>query len=175
MMKIPPVIRVIVGLFPFAVWVSASQAQTCNPNIPLQTPDADFTDHGDGTVTHHKTGLMWMKCLLGQSGPDCATAGSHNDYSWQPALVIADGYSFAGYSDWRLPNIKELASIAETACYDPAINLSIFPGDPGSNVWSSSPDANYSKYAWVLSFGYGGDGPNDKGNSYRFRLVRGGQ
>jgi hypothetical protein len=27
----------------------------------------DFWDHGDGTATDTRTGLMWMRCALGQT------------------------------------------------------------------------------------------------------------
>jgi hypothetical protein len=158
-------------------WLSAAQGQTCRTEaeIPSSTPTADFVDHGDGTVTHKKTGLMWMKCPLGQSGPDCAT-GSADTYTWEQALETADGHSFAGYSDWRLPNVKELRSIVEQRCYGPAINLSVFPATPGSYFWSSSPNASNSGYAWHVYFDYGYDDYSySRGHALLVRLVRSGQ
>ncbi|WP_456445050.1 Lcl C-terminal domain-containing protein [Thiolapillus sp.] len=152
---------------------TAQAAQTCDPHIPLTTPDSDFTDHGDGTVTHKKTGLMWSKCVLGQSGSDCSN-GNTSYYSWQEALVAADASTLAGYNDWRLPNIKELGSIVEASCNVPAINLSFFPNDTGFHVWSSSPDANNSGQAWLLDFYLGGDSTISRSSSHAVRLVRGG-
>jgi len=52
------------------------QAQTCNSYVTATTPNADFTDNGDGTITHTKTGLMWAKCSEGQSGTNCATGAT---------------------------------------------------------------------------------------------------
>ncbi|OYU42034.1 MAG: hypothetical protein CFE44_26330, partial [Burkholderiales bacterium PBB4] len=40
--------------------------------------------------------------------------------------------SFAGKSDWRLPNIRELMSIVDYSTTKPAIDKSAFP-----NAWSS--------------------------------------
>jgi len=66
-------------------------------------PDPRFTDHGNGTVTDNLTGLMWMK-----------NANLPNDYmNWQQALNYVAGintgtYPNYGYTDWRLPNRKEL-------------------------------------------------------------------
>ncbi len=158
-----------------AVFGSA-RAQSCNPNIPLSTPDREFVDHGDGTVTHRKTGLMWSKCLLGQSGSDCSIGSStRTRYTWKEALEAADTSTIAGYSDWRLPNIKELESIVEDACYGPSINLSIFPNTPSSDVWSSSPRATHLQYAWVLYFYYGYDLGYARRLGSQVRLVRDGQ
>ncbi len=150
------------------------QAQSCNPNMSRSTPDSDFTDHGDGTVTHRKTGLMWMKCVLGQSGSNCAT-GSPTDYTWQQALQSADSFSFAGYSDWRLPNIKELSSLVERACYGPAINGSFFPNTPGLRLWSSSPLVDVSYAVLVLYMPTGDDFLDFMYRSNGVRLVRGGR
>ena len=157
-------------------------AQTCRieTEVPSTTPISDFIDHGDGTVTHKRSGLMWMKCSLGQSGADCTTGGA-SDYSWQQALEVTDGYSFAGYADWRLPNISELSSIVEQRCYEPAINLDVFPSTPStlsnSIFWSTSPHANNSNYVWNVEFSTGANDLNVDRDDYlmHVRLVRSGQ
>ena len=61
----------------------------------------NFEENADGTILDLATGLMWMKNDNGQA------------VSWQNALSYAEGFSFAGYSDWRLPNAKELESIVD--------------------------------------------------------------
>ncbi|MDP2903625.1 MAG: DUF1566 domain-containing protein [Methylovulum sp.] len=154
-------------------------AQTCQTaTIPATTPSSRFTVPGNGTVTDTKTGLMWKQCSEGLSGADCSVGGA-GAYTWQGALqqaqtVNANG-GFAGYSDWRVPNVKELRSITERQCYDPTINVAVFPHTVSSLYWSSSPVANYSGYAWNVSFGYGHDHWYDKNFSYYVRLVRSGQ
>jgi len=165
----------LVILWGLLATASAWAQQVCPPGIPQTTPTVDFTDHGDGTVTHKPTGLMWKQCLEGLSGEGCAT-GTVNSYDWQAALQLADGHSFAGYSDWRLPNIKELGSIVELSCYFPAINLSVFPNDSGSAVWSGSPYAYFPGTAWNVTFSDGQDEySGNRGNYQRVRLVRAGQ
>jgi hypothetical protein len=61
----------------------------------------DFVDNGDGTISDLATGLMWQK----------ADDGSVRD--WEESLEYAEGLDLANYSDWRLPNIKELHSIVD--------------------------------------------------------------
>jgi hypothetical protein len=165
----------LLGLTGVAESTHAAQICRSESEIPSSTPTSEFTDHGDGTVTHHATGLMWTKCPLGQSGSGCAT-GSANTYTWEAALEEAAGSSFAGYTDWRLPNIKELGSIVEKRCYLPAINEAVFPAMTTTyRFWSSSPNADYSGYAWLFLFNYGYSYYNSRYFNHSVRLVRSGQ
>ena len=61
----------------------------------------DFHDNGDGTITDQATGLMWQKSDSGKG------------LNWEQALTYAANSKLAGYSDWRLPNAKELQGIVD--------------------------------------------------------------
>lgn len=149
--------------------------QTCRNDITPTTPIQDFTLHDDGTVTHHKTGLMWMRCAQGQNwnGADCT--GSGQTQAWVDALRAVDGFSFAGHSDWRLPDIKELDSIIEQACINPAINATVFPATSSYWFWSASPFAGSEYYAWIVDSYDGSNNVYAKSDTGHVRLVRGGQ
>jgi len=83
---------------------------------------------------------------------------------------------FGGYSDWRMPSIKELASITDLGRYNPAINTGYFPITLSSDYWSSTTHAYYTYCAWMVSFSDGDDGHSEKSRSYYYvRAVRGGQ
>lgn len=111
-----------------------------NANLQNTRPDAHFTVHGDGTVTDRQSGLMWTQCALGltydgQVGAcESDNGGSATEYpGWSAAIsatVDANNTTLLGYDDWRLPNIKELASLADLAC-----------GQGGSTA-SATPDQN---------------------------------
>lgn len=149
-----------------------------NPAVPATTPTADFIVHDDGTVTHRPTGLMWMRCTLGQVWAETACTGRSGLYTWQDALNAAhdfnSGGGYAGHADWRLPNKNELASIVEYRCSNPAINATVFPGTPPDWFWSSSPRAFHGSGAYDVNFAHGHVSTPDKGNDARVRLVRGG-
>jgi hypothetical protein len=61
---------------------------------------AQYVDNGNGTVTDLNTGLMW------QQTPDL-----NDKATFVEAVAGADSFNLAGYSDWRLPTIKELYSL----------------------------------------------------------------
>jgi hypothetical protein len=156
-----------------ALTPASHAASICPAGNALATPTADFTIPGNGTVTHSKTGLMWKQCAEGQSGAGCVT-GSATAMSWGDAINAA-ATTFAGYSDWRLPNKKELRSIVETGCYSPSINETAFPATPISHFWSSTTYASNPANAWDVYFYGGGSFAVSKANNYSVRLVRGGQ
>lgn len=118
-----------------------------------------FMDNGDGTVTDLATGLMWTRDDSG-TGMD-----------WETALAYAESSMAAGYSDWRLPNAKELQSLVDytrspettqSAAIDPIFNATEITNLAGESdypwYWSSTThekfdgDAGYGTY---ICFGRG--------------------
>jgi hypothetical protein len=152
----------------------ANAQQTINPNVKHDWEDSRYTVNANNTVTDNKTNLIWKRCPQGLSDSDCST-DTATVYNWQDALDLANDSTFAGFTDWRLPNIKELRSLAAYDRYNPAINSEIFPNTPSSWFWSSSPYANSPYYASRLNFGDGRDDFNYRDINYYVRLVRGGQ
>ena len=157
------------------------QAQVCQTDsIAATTPDTQLLDNGDGTVSDGKSGLMWKQCSEGQSGSDCAV-GSTTGFSWQGVLQQAqtvNASGFAGYSDWRVPTIKELSSLVEWQCVEPAINLTRFPNTPNSDYWSSTATAvgsRYTSYMHQVNFRDGQFWMEFFIFQDSLRLVRGGQ
>ncbi len=77
----------------------------------------EYTDNGDGTVTDNVTGLMWQQSadLTGDGIINIDDKLSHAE-----ALAGADTFSLAGYSDWRLPSIKEAYSLFMFTGEDPS-------------------------------------------------------
>jgi hypothetical protein len=129
---------------------------------------SNFVINNDGTVTDKSTGLMWQQ----------ATGNNSETMTWKAALVYCDNLSLAGYTDWRLPNVRELVSLADLSRYSPAINTGYFPDTKIDIYWPSSTyvnPANYNQNAWTVFFGYGYDNFNNKSDSYYVRCVRGGQ
>ncbi|MBA5249060.1 MAG: DUF1566 domain-containing protein [Gammaproteobacteria bacterium] len=148
-------------------------AQTCSPNIKDNWQNNRYTDKGDGTILDKSTDLIWKKCAEGLSGNDCAT-GVAITANWQQALQQANNSTFAGKSDWRLPNIKELSSLVRRNCYNPTINEALFPNTAANYFWSSSPSAEDSAFTWMFYFSIGFSRITYRYYSLRLRLVRSG-
>lgn len=153
--------------------------QVCSNNIIQSTPSSQFTLDRSGTATDNKTGLTWMRCSLGTKWMDnkyCVRVGDPILYDWKTALNKAYNSNFAGYSDWRLPNIKELNSIVEVACR-PSANIDVFKQiytNTSLLHWTSTPYASDSSQVFIVAFGNGQAGPIPFiGKEAHIRLVRG--
>lgn len=161
----------------------------CLQRTNFATPTSRFVLSDTGaTVTDSATGLMWHRCLLGQTFDSADTPGAlHDDtcsespaaqHTWSSALLGAVEYNNAQVSaglpgGWRVPNRKELATIEELKCVFPALNPAVFPSVPvGASFWSSTPliDAE-STSAWVLDAWEGGLDTAVKTTTLYVRLV----
>ncbi|MFD2914070.1 Lcl C-terminal domain-containing protein [Psychroserpens luteus] len=122
----------------------------------------DFYDNGDNTITDKASGLMWSK------------NDSEKGLDWKNALYYAENSTLAEYSDWRLPNVKELQGIVdydyapgaqeskqEGPAIDPIFNISEITNENSDldypYFWTST-SAHFQKgkpfyYAWYVAFG----------------------
>ena len=158
-----------------ALITACTSQAACRDDITPSTPTSRFTVNDDGTVTDAQTGLLWQRCSLGQNWNGNTCTGDAALYTWQGALTAAQDNEFAGISNWVLPNVKQLTSIVEVACYAPAINSSVFPNASIGRFWTSSPNAHNFGVAWSVSFDYGRNNADLKYSNQSVRLVRGGQ
>lgn len=120
-------------------------------------------------LTDNLTGLMWMRA-------PSTLANTPN--TWTNALAITDGLTLCGFSDWRLPNVNELESLANSEAADPAAFLHTqgFSGVQQGIYWSSSTSAGNAARAWIADIVDGFDVHTHlKSDSYYVWPVRGGQ
>jgi hypothetical protein len=101
-----------------------------------------FMDNGDGTITDNCTGLMWQKDTADVSGNGLIGDSEEDGLFWPDALKYCESLNFAGHTDWRLPNVRELQSIVDYGRWDPAIDP-VFTA-VSDDYWSSSSDLSES-------------------------------
>ena len=98
-----------------------------------------YTDNGNGTITDNLTSLVWQKVLL------------LDTITWEQSLSFADTLTLAGYTDWRLPNIKELQSISDLTVTNPSMSSIFTVGTGAKSFWSSTTQLNNAPNAWYLN------------------------
>ncbi|MCP4784156.1 MAG: DUF1566 domain-containing protein [Fuerstiella sp.] len=104
----------------------------------------DFRDNGDGTIADRATGLTWAKLDSGH-----LKAGERRDgkLNWEQALRWAEDLEYAGHSDWRLPNAKELQSIVDyTRSPDTTRSAAINPLFSATPIRDALGKANFAFY-----------------------------
>lgn len=116
--------RVFCAFLFFVSYLASSQ--TCLPDFDASSKKDEFVDNSDGTATDVSLGLVWMRCSIGQTWIDESCAVDASRLTWQQALQSAHGYKYANQFGWRVPNMKELASLTERSCVRPAINKIFF-------------------------------------------------
>src|SRR3990167_9252666 len=114
----------------FKIFISLTLTLTLFNDMAIA---GSFTDNGNGTVTDSDTGLIWQK------------EDDNTTRTWESAITYCEGLSLS-YTDWRLPNIKELKSIVDNTKDSPAINKIYFPNTNSSYYWSSTASASASSY-----------------------------
>ena len=145
-----------------------------------------YVDNGDGTITDLNTGLMWEKNSFDGSIHNAGTG-----YTWNTAtatrVATLNSSTFAGYNDWRLPNVKELQSIIDyEKTSGPAVNPAFNNGCAlnctvstcsctiAGGYWSSTSDERAPTDAWIVQFASGAVTNLGKSNGFSVRAVRGG-
>jgi uncharacterized repeat protein (TIGR02543 family) len=155
--------------------------------VGAATSNAALSVHDNGTVTDSVTGLIWDQCVLGISTSTTACdTGSAATYDWPTALaqaVAKNAAAYKGYTDWRVPNYKELESITRIDSYTqnvPATDVSAFPSTPlpvsqcsQGCLWTSTP-AYGSGAVIAVEFSLGTGNLTGPSSANHVRLVRGG-
>jgi hypothetical protein len=161
-------------------------------------PESRYVDNEDGTVTDVITGLMWMRCAIGQKWIEQTCKGKATEMNWDDATKYS--LKLAGYNDWRLPNIEELGTLVycsngmpdfysngknasnesnDWGCYGkpvqdhirPTIAPGVFPNSPSSLFWSSTRKGPSDDPNGIY-FGYGSVSNNNRTGFTHLRMVR---
>lgn len=120
-------------------------------------------------VVDENTGLEWEQKTSGNKD---------TTYTWENAQIycedqIGTSGTYAGQSDWRLPNIKELISIVNYKNVSPAIDTTYFPNTVSNYYWSSTTYKYTTSVAWYVDFFDGNVVDRIKTYGSYVRCVRG--
>jgi hypothetical protein len=162
------------------------------PSVPT-TPTSHYQIMGNdgGIVKDTQTGLMWMRCSIGQTWNGSTCTGEAQRMNWHDAMAFRTSYG--GYSDWRLPRKSELESLVYCSDGNYAslgskeygyictsvvkqlltIDITYFPNTPKYHCWFWSSSYNdKSNVALLVDFNFGESSGTLKYNELFVRLVK---
>jgi hypothetical protein len=97
----------------------------------------NFVNNGDGTITDISSNLMWMQNDNG------------TPVLWENALSYAENFTYAGFSDWRLPDVKELQNLLDYSRSPSTTNSAAI--DPNFNCTQITNEASEADYPYYMS------------------------
>jgi hypothetical protein len=151
-----PIFKMSITLL-LALLADAAHAATCPNDIIRIAPNSRYQAlklSNNSEVQDLDTRLIWQRCSLGQVWDGQTCTGNATRHTWRGALELAKQ---AG-NGWRVPNIKELQSLLDRSCFDPAINIVYFPNTKSDHYLSSSPkrsDMEAVNAVWGIDFDRG--------------------
>lgn len=157
--------------------------------------DADWTTIGryqvkDGLVKDTKTGLMWMRCTMGQTWNGSTCEGEATVYYKKDQIPAS--FSYEGYDDWHLPTLDELKTLiycssgkiklekAYGLCdgdySKPTIDTKVFPLINDIRTFSAliflTSSVYENNYTGIVKFSDGAYSYTSSSSTYRARFVR---
>lgn len=134
---------------------------------------------GGGDVVRSLTGnITFTKCSIGNlATPSLLTGATCNSAApgtgtWFQAAQACENLVYAGSSNWRLPNIKELIYILHSAAAGaPYIDAAVFPGTASAGYWTATHYVPAAQNSYYLDFSITYASTSTKTNSLAVRCV----
>ena len=135
-------------------------------------------------LRHQGHAYTWYSTDAATNGGDAGSnsitttcGGTPDSCNTQAYTAAVNGTALCGFTDWRLPSIRELQTLVHYGAQNPAIDPTYFPDTQASIFWSASSYGPNPANAWVVFFVNDGDdiATGKANDDRRVRLVRGGQ
>lgn len=134
--------------------------------------------HSNNCVFDKVTSLLWARSpsanVFGTGSQGLQWTDTTNNEDIFEYCDQANLASFAGFTDWRVPNIVELCSLPLYQIgLSPCINQTAFPSWGTGNIWSGTDDPSGGSVIKLnVDFTFGGISRNFQTNRLRIVLVR---
>jgi hypothetical protein len=130
-----------------------------------------FTNNGDGTITDNVTKLMWQMTPDATSYNWYEATGTYDTIANQNTTDVCGNLTLGGYTDWRLPEKRELLSIVDFGAANPALDTTYFPDTSTYDYWTNT--SYNSTDAWYVQFADGAMTTAGKSLGKHVQCVRG--
>ena len=170
-------------------------AETCTANATLKTFIADagtpfstgalcagriFTilgsalgNNGTFTIVSSTTSVLTVSESVTDEASIALDFASVADTVYDLKNQANSGSGIAGYTDWRIPNRREVDSIVDIGQIVPFIDGTVFPSTPSDYIWTSSVYPANVIFSMGVSFGSSNVYPlNKQTDKVYVRLVR---
>ncbi|MCP4353819.1 MAG: DUF1566 domain-containing protein, partial [Desulfobacterales bacterium] len=137
----------------------------------IDTQGNDLDDSADewAMVRDNISGLIW-EVKVGNGHDRNQTYDRSGAYGFIDSL---NSTNFGGFSDWRLPDLKEVTSIVNRDNYGPSVNQIFFPNTRSGLYRSQNVNWSLSENVWCVDFTDGMVIYKNKYDSFYVRAVRG--
>ena len=129
-------------------------------------------NNGTFTIVSSTTSVLTVSESVTDEASIALDFASVNDTIWCLVTAANSGSGIAGYTDWRIPNRRELESIVDIGC-TPVIDTTVFPSTPSTYHWTGTTNFTDVSKATIIRFSEGLVNTLNKGitNSH-VRLIR---
>jgi len=132
-----------------------------------------FKDNGDGTVTDAESNLMWKQTDAFQELSKWINWHQANEY-----ITGLNSQKFAGYQDWRMPNLEEAESlfdeewsIRDLDRFEIYISPAFSPGG-GFTTWTSEQRPHNGAVIFYYRYGHANINNKDDITKDSVRAIR---
>jgi len=96
-----------------------------------------FELSGQGIAKDKDLGVDWFRCSVGQRFLNERCVGEPLFLRWETGVSTVKEMNEKAAESWRLPTLKELASLKVRGCGNPSVNLNVFPDILVENYWAT--------------------------------------
>lgn len=150
----------------------STQAQTCQDTILATASSVHFIPHNTDNLVDKRTNLIWSRCSIGQHWSNGNCLGTAQQLTYVAAKDEVRNKILKEKQQWRIPTVAELSLLVELRCFNPAIDLQLFPNTPSQSYWTTTRFVNKLKHHWLIQFRFGANHVDKDINLAYLRLVR---
>ena len=140
----------------------------------VKTTDSGLRDWGN-TYTWYSTDGASNGLNVGDNTDTTTCGGTPASCNTEAFVAAVNVDALCGYTDWRMPSLRELKSLVDFSVAAPTINATYFPNTKVNWFWTANNNSSDSALAWIVFFNNGISLTGGKSSFSYVRLVRGGQ